>query len=502
MNSSPKFKLNTNKHLEPASRYSLRGNPVVALAQNMERRILAEGPVNVEWEGKKSIKEIVRLNLGDLFLPGGHRPPWSMQTAGMMAEDVFTHNYSASAGYLKARKATQLYYKTEYGAEIPEGRIFLGEGVTGLMEPIGKLFMNSAGGSAPTFGSGAIFYPPWVGSMMQFGLMPTFFPVDGRHQPIISNENLSDSTRFVILYSVGNPGGMLIDGQTAQSAASEIRKAMERTGNLIFLIVDDAYEQFISEETRLNFFKIAESAGVPLMLLSGFDKPASTGYHGGWMAVHFPQGMEAEASQFDSKAGDVYSQYLGTNTNTQFKMMVYNLIRSKLSGKEIKEWILEPPYNEPTRRWPEKKTQKLMGKYERRGFFEKTDTLFRDIQKNLQLSWKRLDQTMDHLGKIGKYIELPSSKPDIPFYLFLKLRETGPWKDANAFVVDVFNNTGIALSPGHSFIAEEYVSDAGLCFRIAISRGNLMKQLDGKGEATYASELARFVNYRVDAGSH
>ncbi|HIH30069.1 TPA: hypothetical protein HA243_01600 [Candidatus Micrarchaeota archaeon] len=494
------FKLNTNRNLGPASRYSLRGNPVVALAQEMERKILQNGPLEVSWGGKKLIKEVIRLNLGDLFLPGGHRPPRTMAKTGVLVEELFTHNYSMSAGYLKARRAVQLYYRTAYGAEIPENRIFLGEGVTGLMETVGKLFMESNGENPPSFGSGAIFYPPWVGTMMDFGLQPVFFKVDGRHQPSITESRLDASARFVILYSVGNPGGMLMDLQTAESAAAEIRKAMERTGNAIFLVVDDAYEQFISEEKRLDFFRIADKARVPLMLLSGFDKPASTGYHGGWMVVHIPKGMEGIGLEFDSKVGDVYSQYLGTNTSAQFKMMVYNLVRANLPGKDIKDWILEPPNNEPTRRWPEKKLQRLVGKYEKTGFFEKTGTLIEDIERNLRLSETRMDRVLSHLEKAGEYLELPGSKPDIPFYLFLKLRESGPWTDANGFVVDVFKNTGIALSPGHSFIADEFLSDAGLCFRIAITVDPAMKKLDGDGKVNFAKVLGQFIRYRAEHG--
>lgn len=485
-----------NPYLPAADRYSLRGNPVVPIIEQMQGRILADGPIGVQWGGKeRTIGQVVRANLGDLFLEGGSRPPRVMRQAGMLVEGQYNHNYSSSLGYFAARRAKREFYLKNYGVDIPLNRLLLGEGVTGMMHVLARMFLNSAGGESPTFGAPGIGYPPWAGTMMQYGIRPIFYPVDSRHLPAVDAKRLDATSRFVLLYSLGNPGGIRADEQSVANAAAELRKFMDRRKQSIFLVVDDAYWAFFGGK-GIDFFGIAKEYNVPLMHLSGFDKPASTGYHGGWMAIYVPPGMEETAKTTDYAIASLNSQYLGTNTNTQFKMMVYDLIFSGYDGKGIRDWMLNAPGNEPTRRWGgTAKFKQMLRQFEEKEIFRKPETLLDDIKKNLERHWGWASSILRNVSG-SELISLHGKRPDVPFYLFLQLKG-GPWENSNQFAVDLARSTGIAVSPGDSFIADEFLGSAGLCFRIAVATSPLVPALDGSGKnVNYGKVIADFINAR------
>lgn len=463
----------------------------------MQADIKERGPIKVSWGGQeRSILQVVRTNLGDLYLPGGSQTPRVLRKAGIFVEENYNHNYSASLGYFVARRAKQEFYKHQYGIEIPLNRILIGEGVTAFMHVIARMFLQSAGGKQPTFGAPGIGYPPWAGTLLQYGIAPIFYPVDSRHYPQVDAARLDESTRFVLLYSLGNPGGIKIDEQTVAAAAQEIRKYMEKHGQSLVLVVDDAYWGFLREK-GVDVFKIAKDYKIPMIHLSGFDKPAGTGFHGGWAVVYVPEGMDATAKTLDYAIASLNSQYLGTSTNTQFKMMVYDLIMAGYSGKEIQNWILNAPANEPTRRWAGKKQfERMLGAFKNSELFSQPETLVEDISKNLARHQRWSDSVISNITGKSKLITLHGERPDVPFYLFLRLNG-GPWGDSNSFSVDLAKNTGIAVSPGDSFIADELLSQEGMCFRIAVATTDKMPALDGSGrQVSYGRVLAEFANAR------
>jgi aspartate/methionine/tyrosine aminotransferase len=481
-----------NPCLSQVNGYSLRGNPVVPLIKSMGSRILAEGPISAEWGGKKrEISQIMPLTIGDLFLPGGSRVPKLMQRTAKLAWNGYYPNYSESAGYAKACEAVALYYQRQYGVEIPLHRINLGEGVTGLMQPIGKMFSDPTGKTKPNFITGAIGYPPWVGTLLMYDINPKFAPVDLVHAPQITGDMFDPQTRFVLLYSVDNPGGMCAGRENAESAAEAIAQAQKKSGHAIFLVVDDAYEQLIPDSKRVNFFEIAKKHGIPLMLLSGFDKPVSTGAHGGWMVAWIPPEMEKVGEKFDDALASINSEYLGTNATTQIQMMVYNLVRAGMRGYEIRKWMLDMPANAPARKREGHAFENVLEKH-----VYKTGKMLKEISQNLSQSWEWSDSVWKLLEGNERLIGLPGRKPDIPYYLFLKL-ESGPWKNSSDFAVDLANNTGIGVTPGEPFIARESVSQYGPHFRIAVTKDPTMSLLDGSGNSgNFANILLEFASAR------
>ncbi len=486
-----------NPNLKLSDRYSLRGNPVVPLIEKMQNEIKEKGPIAVQWGGtEKIISRVVRTNLGDLFLEGGSATPRVIRQAGLLVEQNYNHNYSASLGYFATRKAKQEFYLRRYNVEIPLNRILIGEGVTAFMHVIARMFLQSAGSKSPTFGAPGIGYPPWAGTLMQYGIFPIFYPVDSSHYPQVDANRLDETSRFVLLYSLGNPGGIKIDEQTVASAAQEIRKFMEMHGKSIVLVIDDAYWAFLRDK-GVDFFKIAKEYKIPMILLSGIDKPLGTGFHGGAAVVYVPPEMENTAKTLDYAIASLNSQYLGTSTNTQFKMMVYDLILAGYAGKDIKKWIENLPRNEPTPRWTgTRRFERILRKYDDMELFKHPETLVEDIDKNLQKHWGWAESVLSNVVGDGKLVSLHGERPDVPFYLFLQLK-SGPWENSNQFSIDLAKNTGIAVSPGDSFIADEFLAGSGMCFRIAVATSPNMLALDGSGKnVNYGKVIADFINAR------
>ncbi len=482
-----------NPHLKSSDRYSLRNNPVVPLIDRIENRIASQGPYTVERGTMRvTISEVKREMLGDLYLPNGSVVPELIGDTGKYAWGLYNPNYSNSYGYVKAREAVQLYYREVYEMDIPINRIILGEGVTGLMQPLGKLFMASEGQETPKAGMGAIGYAPWPGTMIQYGIYPHFVQVDGKHQSLVNAEDIGTNVKFVLLYTVGNPGGMCLEEKHAESVINAIKEAMERQGKAIFLVIDDAYEALMPKEKIINIHKLCEKYKVPYILMSGFDKAVSTGAHGGWMLIWMPPEMEKLTGDIDNAMASIHGQYLGTNSVTQLQIMMYNLARLGMTSSQIDEWILKMLPNAPTR---SEHFDSRYAEYKKMGWLDKAETLERDIAANLKNSWGWTNSVLEVFAGKERIVRLQGEKPDIPYYLFLRY---GGDASAQKLAVDIAENTGIGVTPGDPFIAEEFAAKYGTCFRLAIVNDPVMAALDGSGrKVNFAEPLVDYLRFRI-----
>lgn len=486
--------MNLNPYVALSAEHSLRGNKVIPIMKGMVEE-LAREPKEIFWgDGKdRQITKPGVHTIGDFFVSGGSRVPRFIREAGIFFERAFTPNYSDSNGYVATREAIRLQIKNETGVDIPIGRIFVGEGITWEMQPIGKIFSREGS----KFVAGAIGYPPSFGSMISNQVMPKFVRVDKRHWPIIGDSDLADrDVQFIQTYLVGNPGGMTNIEERYSELGNKIRFAITSNGQPMFLVVDDPYRIFLKKEERVNCLGLAEKLGIPMMYQSGIDKPLGTGNHIGWTAIYVPPDMEDLGRQIDQYMGWVHAQYLGTNSNGQFKTMLYNLVLAGFKPDEIYDWLRNLP-QDFVRNGSEKQYQRRLEALKRCGFFERALTMEEDIAKNVERSWKNTEVMLEVIDKNNDVIALHGEPPNVPFYLFCRLKESA-WENAQAFAVDLAENTGIGVTPGDFFIAKEFREENGLCFRYSVNRNPALPDLENPDSiVNSAVTTVKFIRHRL-----
>ena len=495
-----------NPYLKLSERYSLRNNLVIPLISKMEQQILKEDRIIRNWGGEKRVLTEVfdktltgteRKTIGDLFLPDGNIVPQIMKDVGSFSWQVYDPNYSDSIGWQKPREAIKIYYKQEdrleqLGIDLPLNRIIIGEGVTGLMRPIFKLFADptqpqTLESPARSFGAGAIGYAPWFGTGIQEGVFPEFYPVDSRHCPQVTAADISPAVQFVQIYPAGNPGAMFIDRGAVENVARAISEANDRDKKARFLLVDDPYRQFIPKEKRVNYFEIAKKYGIPLILVSSFDKPISTGAHGGWMVYWIPPEMEKLGKLIDDNMNIIQGVYLGTNAVTQIQIMIYHLILAGFDEKKLTEWMMGIPKNAPTRNMDDEEFLRKIHEYGSAGLFHEARNMLDGIDRNLSDSWERTNSVLRALEGNERYVKLQGEKPDMPFYLFLQLLpdlkpDQMPWPDVSSYLYSLAFDTGIGGTDGLPFIGQGYETAYGFSWRYAVVGSPMMNSLDNPGE--------------------
>ena len=492
-----------NTRLAMSELYSLRNNRVPPLMDPLENRILKEGPIRVDWKDgmQRMMTRVERKTIGDLYLPGGNSVPELIARTGSAAWQLYNPNYSPSFGELQAREAVRYYYKKHYWADIPVSRILLRDGVTGIMPIPALLFASpkNAPGESSTYMCGSIGYAPWPGVMIQMGVDPIFVPVNERHEPVIRAEGIPRSVQFILAYSVGNPGGMATSQAGAENLFAETKRASEMQGRPIMIMLDDSYNdplRFHAPEKEVNYLALAEKHGVPLMMISGFDKVVGTGAHGAWALFYIPPEYEQLGKDIDRELARINGVYLGANEVTQLQIMAYNLARAGLKPHEIEQWALSMPSNAPTRRGTDDEFHKAFRKHVSDGWFETALTMEEEIRRDLKKSWENTNTVLKVFKRNDKYVKMPKGGLDIPYYLFPEipnLRMT-----SEDFAVDLFMHTGIGVLPGDPFIGEPFRKDGKLQVRFAIVGDPMMNSLLNPDEkVSFAEEVVNFIKVRM-----
>jgi aspartate/methionine/tyrosine aminotransferase len=215
--------------------------------------------------------DVIHMEVGEPSFP----TPAPIVAAGQTALSQGQTKYTDARGIVELREAISEYYRSDYGLEISEERIFVTSGGSGALLLSTALLLNP--GENIIMGDPG--YPCNRHFMTVFSGSATLVPV-GVAEDYQLNESLlrahwQESTRGVLLASPANPTGALINETELTSMSSFISK---KNG---YLISDEIYHGLVyADDNKMSALNVCADAFV----VNSFSKYfGMTGWRLGWL---------------------------------------------------------------------------------------------------------------------------------------------------------------------------------------------------------------------------
>ncbi len=391
---------------EKAAKCTLRGSDSVKKGQ-------AHADSGTEWINDGVKHGVLRHDIGNTHIDQSIEGAPSVTSVlhdvlngkeinGEVARIVYTN----SQGMLRLRRAIAAQYgldpKNIYGVNgVTEGLQFTGLLVSNLKSNV--VCVNPV-------------YAPWAGILILYGVevkrAERIRGGEDNGSPDVKSvlSKLDEHTRAVVVISGDNPTGTILKAKTARQIADGLQLHMLETGNAVLLIIDDIYRDYIPSAQRIDFFKISEETGVPLLFMSGIDKTLGTGFHGGFFTPYIPDALKTAKLVNDAlhdALGTAFAMYLGENTLTQYASLPY---------------------------------------------YEEYETIMKELAPNFKTfaNWSmQFGTEIERLQKrYGKVLEYPFGKPEIPFYHYL---EYVKGVNSNALTAALVDEKGVCITPSEPF---------------------------------------------------
>ena len=449
------------------SPYLLR-NSIGDVAVDMEKTIRETHHITVKWTDgtEHKINQLKNLSLGDTNSSPDIHVSKVTKALEHFITDAFDMTYGPSPGFEAVRCAIAREYRAIFSADVSAGDVIIGNGVTGLMDPIAKVFCSNDPAAPANFITSEIFYGPWVARTEAFPLTAKFVRIDSQGQPQVSASDIDSNTKFVEFSTVANPNGNAITENTVRKMAEALRTVRNERNQAVAMVVDDIYFDYLPAEKRINYFKIAENYGIPLIYIRGIDKKMGTGYHGASMTIRrMPQNILEELNEmiqhhFKYEGGS----FLSIHPQTQILIGYNALVMAGASGKEIKEWMLGLPDSKVKMAGNRSEFERTVREYAnwkntnapQQGLFSENviNQFVRDFENTLLMFKNWFSQLAEKIAKNPDILRLPFGMPDIPLYAFVEVI-TEKFNNSTAFALDRLQMTGIRPTPGLSFTSLE-----------------------------------------------
>lgn len=411
-----------NPMIEASKFWTLRGNPALVSGRKLKRE-------NAEFVHKGQKHGVLFWNIGDTHIEKDIIVP------AMVKESVHRAIESQRICYTFSEGDPALTKSIARRFGVSDTEVFVVNGVTEaifyIARMLGQIMGTPKGAmklSRQTPWPNVLLlrpvYPPWNGIMMEYGLKVDFTErydsgrLKGQADVSQIKGKINGATRGVVLIPADNPTGKVLNKESIEGIAGLIHQELKKKHEM-FLIVDNVYEEFIRPGDRVNYVKLAEKYKIPLILLGGIDKVLGTGFHGGWMVVHIPDGMEHLRRDTLEIMRLLFSKYTGANTITQYAMMP---------------------------------------------FFDEYEMVLVDIKKNIDKFHLWCNRFIKGLkGAEREFLRFKYGHPELPLYLWLEIMPKNIWANATEFADDLVKTTGVLVAPGDPFGDKS-------CIRISVVR--------------------------------
>jgi len=217
------------------------------------------------YDLQKKGRDIITLSLGEAFFD---IPLFDFKKLNY----IKGYHYSDSQGILELRKKICEYYYKQYGAQVDSKDEIL---ISAGSKPIIYLSMQATMNAGDEV---LIHEPGWLSYQEQaklLGVVPKFIPY---HSPVKDFSSFfSEKTRMVIINNPNNPAGKSYSKEELMSLYNQCRPRG------IYLLVDEAYSDFILDDSFCSIAKIAPDKDGIILINSLSKNMGMSGWRVGYV---------------------------------------------------------------------------------------------------------------------------------------------------------------------------------------------------------------------------